>query len=395
MFVLGFLLLTNAQSTISGQNNVLSGPILASEPVGGGGILFQDMTTGRTWGLWTPVPTYDVFPTRWSSDGCNIVILNRRTGEWGTLSIVNMIISMFPELPDQLNIVSTPLWHPDGQHLTLTVQDSVDDSVEILLLNPVTQSIDVLYSSEERVNPLAWLSPTELLSSSVDGWFVWNSVNGQNTSFGTALFPRNGIPAEDASFMRSQQRSPNFEYVTTYYTIRSYNRAIWEGEYDGLTVDEINELDEVYRQTGFDLYDLNDGTSKHIDVHGEFLQAQEWSPSGEHIVVSTYADAGTEPGTIYVYDLAMDVLTQVGEFPALFDIEYGSYVPTWSPDEQWLAINTLDGWVTYNLLTGEIINLNVSHPNAYTSAFTNVYMRLSWSPIMDYANSICSADVES
>ena len=192
--------------------------------------------------------------------------------------------------------------------------------------------------------------------------------------------------------MRLRQHSPNFQYMATYYSIRSYNLAIWQESFDGLTLDEFVELNERMRLPGFNLYDLNAGTSIHIDVNGEFLQALEWSPSSERIVVSTYANSGTEPGRIYVYDVGMGRLTQVGDFLALFNLEYGPYIPTWSSDEGWLTINTLDGWVTYNLLTGQTITLNNAPPDAYMSAFTGVNMRLSWSPIMDYTNSRCTAD---
>ncbi len=133
---------------------------------------------------------------------------------------------------------------------------------------------------------------------------------------------------------------------------------------------------------GFDIYSAQDGKRKHVDVMGQFLEFLEWSPDNNQIAVTT--DPRLTPDDvngIYVYKLADESLQRIGNYPAMYNAEYGAYDPTWSPDGRWLAFNTPTGYVIYTLTSQETI--------ALSDEFDGFYMRLDWSPLMDYSQSAC------
>lgn len=363
------------------QHSVLSGPIVASSPVGGGGILFQDIGSGRVWGLTTPTSLYDFFTStpssNWSPDGCVMLIRNIRENTWAVLSIADMVIT-----PLQTDLeINSPIWTLDSKNITFTTSNTI--STQLYSMDSEIENIELLFEYEGQGSAIAWLSSEKLLYSIEGDWLIWDTDTKQSVPFGTDHFPRGGLPADLMSVSHITQRSPNFAYLVNYYSLRRFNFAIWQESYDGLTKEEFIELDHRVRAPGFTLYELNTGKISYIDLGGAYLQALEWSPSGNYIAITTVpgGQRETESGGIYVYDLDKNNIQQIENFPALADSEYGPYIPTWSADEEWLSFNTPDGYIAYNLLTTEVIKLS--------GELTDVYMRLAWSPIANYADSEC------
>jgi WD40 repeat protein len=289
------------------------------------------------------------------------------------------------------SVTPMPIWHPDGQYLTVMITDE-SDGPQVYLLDYETGLMEPLVQFTGPGNPLKWLSSTELLYSS-DGYYrVWDMAAQESRPFGSDTYPRYGRPLDFQQFLYFTHLSPDYTAITRFYSVRNYNIGVRLGEFDGLTVDEMAELDAIYRTSGFDIHDLNTGITTHVDLDGDFVETLQWSPSGERILVTANDGTFADAGRIYIYDVESGAVEQAGDFPTLEDTEYGPYLPTWSADEQWLAIPSLEvaGYVRYNLTTGETIPLNTGTAIEYMTAFTGVYTRLAWSPVMSYADSPCA-----
>jgi WD40 repeat protein len=366
----------------------LVGPILVSSPVGGGGLLFWDLGTERVWGIWTAEPTlefwHDNEADMWSPDGCRLLLYSRRIGQWATLSIESMALNY---IDNESDIATIPIWHPDSQRLIFA--DSSNPG-QIHLLDLASGSDTGLFSLQGRGRVLNWLSASQLLYTD-NGYFkVYDLELEESYSFGSPQYPRSGPDSIGLSLLHTVQRSPNWLYVSRYYSVRRYNQAVWQGQFDGLEPEQFEELNEELRMPGFELYDLNLDTRRTVSVNNEFIRALEWSPTSTRILVSAVSDVSADDGSIYIYSLEDDTLRQVEDFPALSNSEYGPYIPTWSSDEQWIALRTTDGHIVYNLQTRESMILDKPGTISSRDEFTSVYMRLQWSPIMDYSLASCT-----
>jgi Tol biopolymer transport system component len=366
----------------------LIGPILVSGPINHSGILLWDLGTERVWGIWTAVGSlefrHDNPADIWSPDGCRLLLYNRRINQWAILSVETMALNY---LVNDSEIAGTPIWHPDSQRLTFAV---FLDPMEIHVLDTSTGSVTTLFRVQGRGRVLNWLSASQLLYTD-NGYFkVYDLELEESYSFGSPQYPRSGPDSIGLSLLHTVQRSPNWLYVSRYYSVRRYNQAVWQGQFDGLEPEQFEELNEELRMPGFELYDLNLDTRRTVSVNNEFIRALEWSPTSTRILVSAVSDVSADDGSIYIYSLEDDTLRQVEDFPALSNSEYGPYIPTWSSDEQWIALRTTDGHIVYNLQTRESMILDKPGTISSRDEFTSVYMRLQWSPIMDYSLASCT-----
>jgi Tol biopolymer transport system component len=162
-----------------------------------------------------------------------------------------------------------------------------------------------------------------------------------------------------------------------FYSMESYRMAS-DTRVVELTAADIAEI-ETQRPaiTGFDLYWL-DGTSRHVEVNGQFVRSVVWSPTSRKIAVMT--DWEGEDYGVYVYDIAADDLQRVAD--TYHDLWYHVYYPSWSPDEEWLAVRGPDRYFIQRLSDGSRIRLD--------ERLTGI--RLYWSPVMEYSESQC--DIE-
>jgi hypothetical protein len=134
-------------------------------------------------------------------------------------------------------------------------------------------------------------------------------------------------------------------------------------------------------RSGIDIYFLNTGEIRHVDVDNHYILSVNWSPISQMLVIEPYYRGSNDGIFLYTYDVANDVLTQLDEFNAWRPVFGSVNTPVWSPDEQWLAIKREDGPVIYQLSSGEVIELDqrLWESRLYTSG-----ARLYWSPVMNY-----------
>jgi hypothetical protein len=216
-----------------------------------------------------------------------------------------------------------------------------------------------------------WLSNEELLYLK-DGndWFVWNITTTEVHPF---YAEGEKIPSEVANrnFYNTTNISPDHTMQAGYFDLPS-----WRAAFNDTTEDVMNQLETEEPQIpGFDIYFLKKGTSRHVDVAGQFVQTLVWSPSNKRIAITTDYDG--DDYSIFVYDTDQDVLQRVAD--AYADQLFGTYYPSWSPDENWLAFYTPTGYAIQNLSDGKRISLD-RRMNGN---------QLIWSPVMHYNKSQC------
>jgi hypothetical protein len=356
------------------QDQVLVGPIVAAVPVSGSWIIFQDIGVNRMWRLEDAEGIYVNWlysPRSWSPDGCKL-LLGGATN-WNILSISDLNLQQLP-----IVTYVGALWSASTAAVTVTEHS---DATNIYSVNVEDQTKQPILSFNAPGGAIEWLSDTELLYVQDGFWRVWDTTSEESRAFGTEQFPRYGSPQQWDIYPYASVRSPNHEILARYYNIQATLEPI-----DALYPEDFVIPEDLPQTPGFDLYFVNEGISRHVDVHGEFLQSLQWSASSRKIVVGTYSahpPETTEFSGIYVCDVQSAALEKVGDFVTYRDIEYGPSVPSWSPDEEWLAIPTATDWILYHLADGEITELDEQFNQS-------PYMEISWSPVMSYSGTQCS-----
>jgi len=221
-----------------------------------------------------------------------------------------------------------------------------------------------------------------LLYTIAGDYFVWDTIDQKSSLYRHE--PK--LPSNWSSEVYLAFESPDQKLSAKYYSVnalRSFVSASQEvPPSDYISPEYVSTLEAIPKVPGFDIYAFQDGSVTHVDVKGQFLQFLKWSPSSGRIVVTT--DPFNTPESlngIYVYSFIDGSLQRIGNYPAMYNSEYGGYEPTWSPDSNWLAFNTPDGYIIYNLTTKKTIKLS--------EEFDGFYMSLGWSPIMDYSQADC------
>jgi hypothetical protein len=373
------LILIGDNQTVNAQEGIV-GPVVFGRPVGGGIITFQDIGLARTWQVTLPDSSFS--PSSWSNDGCNLLL--RGSNTWTIVSLPDATTREIPRLPLP-DAAEQPfgemIWSYDGKSLTETVYLKNND-VRIYSINLDTLAVELLLTLKENGGAVRWLSDTELLYQTRSGYYVWDTK--AKVSYLYAPFVQ--VPQDQPTELYLSYVSPNQQYAARFYNLNALRSFVEASQQvppsEDISPEYIATLEAVPKVPGFDIYTFADKTVNHVDVMGQFLQFLFWSPSSNQIVVTTDPRTTSDDlNGIYVYNLADKSLQRIGEFPALYNLEYGGYEPGWSPDSKWLAFNTPDGYVVYNLDSQETINLS--------DEFTGFYMRVQWSPIMDYSRVTC------
>jgi hypothetical protein len=365
--------LINAQQTIVG-------PVIFGQPVGGDIITFQDIGLNRTWHV--NLANSSTFPSGWSNDGCKLLLSGG--GTWSIVAVSNETVLKIPQLilPDiDEQLSGTMIWSYDGKSLTWTVYFS-DQDVRIYTVNLDTFMVTPLLSLQESGSAMRWVSNTELLYQTRSGHYIWDTKANESRLEQNRL----EIPVDWWSELYLTSVSPNQAYATRYYSqnaLHSFIRASEETPPSlNASPEYVATLEAMLKIPGFDIYSAHDSKTKHVDVLGQFLEFLRWSPDNNQIAVTTNPRmTADDVNGIYIYHLTNESLQRVENFPTFYNSEYGSYAPSWSPDSNWLALNTPSGYIIYNLISQESI--------ALSDEFDGFYMNLDWSPIMDYTNSSC------
>jgi hypothetical protein len=352
------------------EEAALQGPILVSQF--GQQITFQDMGSGRVWSLEVEMYTHFV---SWSPDGCKLLLIERSTSnsQWILLTVNDL------ELDTLLPQTKSPIWHPDGQSLTYINYSNDRQITSVYSLDLLNQEVTFLFEVEEIGTPIQWLSENELLYDEDGHRFVWNAATRQNRAFGSEHYPPYAKPEETISraFYRTDDISPSQELLVGFYDVASYRNALDPRTYDHeLTAAERQEIETRRPETpGFDLYFLNAGTSRHVDVNGYFVESVVWSPSSQMIAVTT--DTEAEDYGIYIYNIETDTIERIAD--AYNDLWFVRYLPAWSPNEEWVAYKPPASYVVQRLSDGEQTLLDPELKGD----------RVYWSPIMNYNDLRC------
>lgn len=353
---------------------ILEGPILASQSPLGEQITFQDLGTDRVWGLETPVRVYRL--NSWTPDGCKVQLVKASsTGyQYPLMSITDLSMQ---ELPP---IGYPALWSLDGQSLLLVDYHSETDSTDVYFADQYGRNPQLVHSFDSWIGRVQWLSDDELLylkggpDGGYEGWFVWNITTGRIRPF----YLEDEKMLEEISprdFYNTDSISPDYNRRAGFYEMAIYRGAL-DTRINELTEAEVAQIKTLKPQVpGFDIFSLKESARRHIDVNGQFIQSLIWSPSGTKIAVTTDWE-GSDFG-IYVYDIEQDTLQRVADAQGAIA---GLYTPSWSPDEEWLAFTTPEGYFIQRLSDGKRVQLD-ERLNGYT---------LYWSPVMDYSKSECN-----
>lgn len=353
------------------QQSDLVGPLLISTTIGSNRVItLYDVGSGQTH-TWERAED-PFFAGAWSPDGCKILIERGGEYRWGVLSLADFEIQ-----PIRIStIVSPPIWTPTGNTLTFT-EHSQDGNSAFHNVNIADMSTHLLFSAKGRAAPDKWLSSSELLYVNDGLWFVWDEVSRESQPF-----PADNQLASLDRLLEVEALSPDRHRVSKFFDLSEYEYlSNPEPEVEENTRDWVRTVESY---SGFKLVNLDDETTVEVPMEGQFLQSLEWSPSGRQILVSTDALTTADAlNGLYIYDLVTQELMRVGDFPAMRWDEFRPYVPTWSADELWVALNTVEGHLIYNLQDGQTIELG--------NAFDIRNLRLEWSPIMDYTDTTCDA----
>lgn len=355
------------------QQIVLEGPILVTQVERN--IVFQDVGTGRVWQFALSSGQLRYF-NPWTPDGCAVVI------EYPSYSIderpTYALLSIASGTISDLTGFGNPLWSPDGEVIAFGIYDFELEIVNVYLVNDINEAPEQIFSVPPR-SGLQWVSDHELVYVEDGLSFVWNRITRETTRFGSDLYPPDGYPTDIPTehLYTISQFSPDRTMRVGYSHPMSYLDQ-WTGN-DIPTTPEPEILAEL--REGIDIYFLNTGEIRHVDID-HYILSVNWSPISQMLVIEPYYRGSNDGYFLYTYDVTNDVLTQLNldAWRAVF----GSInTPVWSPDEQWLAIQSEDGPLIYNLRSEEIVALDQQFWGArlYTSGAT-----LRWSPVMSYEN---------
>lgn len=337
--------------------------------------MFQDVGASQTWRV--SLPDSSTMPISWSSEGCYLLLRGTGTDRWFISSMLDHELKDVSPEPALGKLSYRPIWSIDSNFLTLAVV-SKNEGTDIYSMDISSLETSLMFSSSDKIAPVRWLSETDLLYTT-DGksLFVWDSLAQDTRYYGL----RNEWPPDwvGDSELHMFQEAPNGRSLAKYYSLaalRSFEAYIRElPPPEDMTPEYVAAVRAIPRTTGFDIYDFGTASTWHIDVEGQFIQFLKWSPSSRQIVVTTDPiTSSNDANGIYIYGLLEKSIHRIENYPAMYNSEYGGYEPTWSSDSQWLAFNTPDGYVAYDLVSRDAI--------ALSPLFDGFYMSLEWSPVM-------------
>jgi hypothetical protein len=353
---------------VSGTDPVLIGPLLVSTTVNQSLLRLYDLGSAESYQI--AIDDYDPYlgshlsyryeTFHWSPDGCNL-LLQHTDGRWATLSLGDFAIQdidiPFPRFPP-------PVWAYDTLSLTYPLARDEASSTEIRSYSVPTGEDTLLFTVEGGASPINWLSADELLFDHEGEWYLWRQSTGGIRLFGTEEF---SIATVSQQHVISSVASPDHQMIA-----RTLSTPLED------------DLDEVNQHPGLQIYFINTGDTLSIDFFGTYVRTFVWSSSSTKILVTTFVESPYEstdrPGIFY-YDLESHEVYPVSDYPSLYDSEYGSLYPLWSPDERYITASTRIGFEVYDLVTGSSLQLH--------EVFDGPFQFVAWSPQMDYTHEPC------
>ena len=355
------------------------GPIVVGMLIGGGKLTIQDIGTFEAW----TIPLSDSYTPdyTWSPDGCHILF--RGVTNWNIFSLTDFTMNQIPstsEVGKLTESIAYPIWDLDSTLLVFSISsNSSYTATEFYTYDVTSEDINLAFEAH-NVGPsgaIKWVSETELLYGFEGNYYTWNKITSEIENYFFSS-PRSSYPANWYLPFYITTQSESQSVATRFFSVRHYEAALARPE----EYEEFGPTESAEPQTGFDIYLSETNEIRHVDMLDQYLQSLTISPSGKFVVAATYYRTTPENiDGIYLYDIESDTLSRISDFITLIDSEYGVYEPSFSSDEQLLAVPTIEGYDVYDLASKTSISLS--------GEFAGPYMRLSWSPNMDYQVNPC------
>ncbi|MEL6270664.1 MAG: hypothetical protein AAFR22_12725 [Chloroflexota bacterium] len=283
----------------------------------------------------------------WSPDGCHLLIQD----------IMNQWIIALPfqdrlrEIPVE-DVFGEPLWADDGETIVLVSYHQDTDQSRLLRVDVSRLRVETFASLDGAISLRKSLSPQELLVQQ-DGYMrVLNMASLALEDFGSALYPR--YPAAMSTPYHGVILSPDYRQQAAYHL--PYYSFLGP---DGSTEIDVDDLNVT---PGIEVIDLNNGENQAFDLFGEYVVGMTWAPSSERLAVLTI-DTPLEKFTFHlvIIDLVSGTQTKVYTYRSAYYPQYGGYLPSWSPDEKMITVQSRDGLLLYDLELSnvETIDLHV------------------------------------
>ncbi|MGJ3239891.1 MAG: hypothetical protein ACFE0Q_14360 [Anaerolineae bacterium] len=336
------------------QDTNLTGPVIGT--AWNGSLLIYDIGAEQTWEIENL--SLRAGDLQWSNDGCNL-LAQQATNNWIVWSFQDEQIRTLPDSEQFL----APFWSPNSSNLTYTEHDRENDQSIIWNLSLSDLQPETIVAIDGLGFALDWLNSDEILYE-YDGLFqTINVADNSVENFGSSLYPRYPRSAPSGYL---GTLSPD-QYSLAIYALSGYGLSTSENE-DA----ESDNSENV--ETGLTIIDLNDGTETTYHMNNQFVIGMRWAPSSSRIVVvSVTSEWEKEDFIVSILNLDSGELIPVENFNLNYYPDLGGYVPSWSSDETYLAIQTNDGPIMYNLETRTSMIL----PNVLEGT-------LHWSPIQNY-----------
>ncbi len=218
----------------------------------------------------------------------------------GTESLRLSNLTQNPEADDQ-----SPVWSPDGQHITFTSYYRDDINRDIYVMDADGHDPRNLTQSTDAFNgPPVWSPDGQHIAFQSDHDIYVMDADGEN--------------------LRNLTQNPAFNEA-----------PVWspDGQYIAF---------QSYRDGNYDIYVMDaDGKNlRNLTQSNDDDQSPVWSPDGQYIAFQSYRDDNVE---IYVMDADGENLRNLTQNPAFY------WAPVWSPDSQYIAFQSYrdDNWDIY------------------------------------------------
>jgi dipeptidyl aminopeptidase/acylaminoacyl peptidase len=164
--------------------------------------------------------------------------------------------------------------------------------------------------------------------------------------------------------------------MTTGFSSMIYYREVFGPDIELSEVRKAELQSQIPAIPGLDIFFLVEGVRQHVDVNGQFIKSLVWSPTSQQIAITTDSE-GDDYG-IYVYDVRLETLSRISD--AYHDLWFREYVPSWSPDSEWLAFRSPSGYSIQHISSEQIIRLDT---------IMNQSQTLLWSPVKNDDITVC------